>query len=363
MTDTDNIQGSADTAVNAEGKKSQQARRRPLRSRQKDSKTGKPEKASRGTNPPVESEPSGFGRANLYVQAKARPTGVFAAWTCVGLLAIGATLGAASFLAPKPQPVVQQTGVSPKQQRAGAEATGFVSAWLSATSTNSDALNRYLGNKPASIASRNPVEARNLSAASIETASNGSLVVTVSGEVKTNPAATAAGKETPAATASAVPSASAGWVQRWWTVALSEQAGGFAVLGLPSPVAGPGQGSAPSLAYQYAASPELTKAITDFLAAYAAGIGDVSRYVSPGSGIGAITPAPYTEVRVRSVNTVDEVAGGAPKDRTEARALVVVDLVVGDVQQQSQYALKLTARGGQWEVSTVDPAPVLTQKK
>lgn len=355
MAETKNIQRSE-----AKASEVSKPAKTSFRSRQK----AKPAKASKTRK--VLEAPAGAGRKAAYVQAKARPVGVVAAWTCVGLLAVGSGLGAVSFLAPKPEPVVQQSGMSPKQQRAGAEATGFVSAWLSATSTDSEALNRYLGaNKGATIASRNPVEARNLSVASMETSANGSLVVMVSGEVKapTAGASPATGKESAAPTPSATSAGGSSWIQRWWTVALSEQSGGFAVLGLPSPVAGPGRGSAPSLAYSYAAAPELTKAITDFLAAYAAGVGDVSRYVSPGSGIGAITPAPYTEVRVRSVNTVEEVPAGKPKDKTEARALVEVDLVVGDVQQQSQYALKLTARGGQWEVSSVEPAPVLILKK
>ncbi|MDO5867078.1 MULTISPECIES: conjugal transfer protein [Paenarthrobacter] len=307
-------------------------------------------------------ENSDGGRANLYIQAKARPVGVAVAWTAVGLMAIGSTLGAASFLAPEKKAVVQESGVSPQQQRAGAEAAGFVSAWLSATSTDSEALIRYLGPNAPGMASREPVEARNLSAASVETSADGTLVVTVAGEVKTPNTTAAKDPVTPSASASTA-EAKPEWVQRWWTVALSEKAGVYSVLGMPSPVPGPGRADAPTLGYQHSAGPELNKAISDFLAAYAAGTGDVSRYVTPGSGIGAIQPAPYTEVKVRSVTTVDEVPAGTPKDRTQARALVVVDLVVGNVQQQSQYALTLTARGGQWEVSAVEPAPVLAQKK
>jgi len=289
--------------------------------------------------------------------------GVAAAWTVVGLMAIGSTLGAASFLAPKTEAVVQESVISPQQQRAGAEAAGFVSAWLSATSTDSEALSRYLGASAPGMVSREPVEARNLAAASVETAADGTLVVTVAGEVKTPSPATAKDPVTPTASASAAAPTKSGWVQRWWTVALSEKAGVYSVLGMPSPVPGPGRADAPTLGYQHSAGPELNKAISDFLAAYAAGTGDVSRYVTSGSGIGAIQPAPYSEVKVRSVTTVDEVKAGTPKDRSQARALVVVDLVVGNVQQQSQYALTLTARGGQWEVSAVEPAPVLAQKK
>jgi hypothetical protein len=338
----------------------------PLRGRQKKTKPGKPAKASRvraGRETPDDGGGGGAGRADLYVQAKARPVGVFVAWTCVGLIALGSGLGAIGFLTPKAEATVQQSVLSPQQQKAGADAVGFVSAWLSATTNDSDALNRYLGTNSAGVVSRSPVEARNITAASIETATNGSIVVTVAGEVKTT---APAGQGTPTPTASAGAGGVVGsvWVQRWWSVAMSEQAGGYAVLGLPSPVPGPGHGSAPSLAYVNAASPEATKAVSDFLAAYATGVGDVSRYVSPGSGIGAIVPAPYSTVKVRSVNTVNEVPAGVPKDRAQVRALVVVDLVVGDGQQQeSQYALTLTARGGQWEVSAVEPVPVLVQKK
>lgn len=360
MTKTESISAWTGTASNPEGLQTD-AKPDPFRDRPKRAKAPKSSKFRAGKE---SAENIDGGRANLYVQAKTRPVGVAAAWTVVGLMAVGSTLGAASFLAPRTEAVVQESGISPQQQRAGAEAAGFVSAWLSATSTNSEALSRYLGPNAPGMVSREPVEARNLTAASVETSTDGTLVVTVAGEVKTPSPTTAKDPVTPSASASTA-EAKPEWVQRWWTVALSEKAGVYSVLGMPSPIPGPGPGraDAPTLGYQHSAGPELNKAISDFLAAYAAGTGDVSRYVTPGSGIGAIQPAPYSEVKVRSVTTVDEVTAGTPKDRTQARALVVVDLVVGNVQQQSQYALTLTARGGQWEVSAVDPAPVLAQKK
>ena len=348
MTDSGKVQEWTGIPVNP----AQEETAAPLRGRQRKAGAGKPAKSGKArtkAEKPAADTDNGGGRSSLYLQAKARPVGVIVAWSAVGVLALGSILGAASFLAPQKEAVVQEAAIAPKEQRAGAEAVGLVSAWLSATMSDSEALSQHLGDTNISVISREAVEARNLNAASIETAADGSLVVTVAGEVKS-------------ATASEDGQPGSAWVQRWWTVALSEQEDGFAVLGMPSPAPAPARSSAPSLAYQNAAGPELNAAVSDFLNAYATGVGDVSRYVAPGSGIVAISPAPYTSVKVRSVSTVDEVALGAPEDSDEARALAVVDLVVGEVQQQSQYALTLTARGGQWEVSAVEPSPVLSQK-
>lgn len=349
MTDSGKVQEWTGTPVTP----AQEESAAPLRGRKKKAGSGKPAKPGKArtkAEKPADDTGNDGGRSSLYLQAKARPVGVIVAWSAVGVLALGSILGAASFFTPQKEAVVQEAAIAPKEQRAGAEAVGLVSAWLSATMSDSEALSQHLGDTNISVISREAVEARNLTTASIETAADGSLVVTVAGEVKSAAASPEDGQP------------GSVWVQRWWTVALSEQEDGFAVLGMPAPAPAPARSSAPSLAYQNAAGQELNAAVSDFLNAYATGVGDVSRYVSPGSGIVAISPAPYTSVKVRSVSTVDEAPLGAPKDSDEARALAVVDLVVGEVQQQSQYALTLTARGGQWEVSAVEPSPVLSQK-
>ena len=349
MTDSGKVQEWTGTPVSP----AQEESAAPLRGRQRKAGAGKSARAGKArtkSDKPAADTDNGGGRSSLYLQAKARPVGVIVAWSAVGVLTLGSILGAASFFTPQKEAVVQEAVIAPKEQRAGAEAVGLVSAWLAATIRDSEALGERMGDTSISVISRESVEARNLNAASIEVAADGSLVVTVAGEVKS------------AIDATEDSQSGAAWVQRWWTVALSEQEDGFAVLGMPSPTPAPARSSAPSLAYQNAAGKELNVAVSDFLTAYATGVGDVSRYVAPGSGIVAISPAPYTSVKVRSVSTVDEVALGAPKDGDEARALAVVELVVGEVQQQSQYALTLTARGGQWEVSAVEPSPVLSQK-
>ncbi|ABS06093.1 conjugal transfer protein [Kineococcus radiotolerans] len=133
---------------------------------------------------------------------------------------------------------------------------------------------------------------------------------------------------------------------------------------LPTPVAGPVSGEGAELAYnqQVNITGGLGTSISQFLAAYATGSGDVTRYVTPGHVIKAITPAPYLSVQVQSVLArEDDPTSDAPSDGQHAQVLVTA--VFGNRDQQpgsTQYALDLTARGGRWEISSIAPGPALT---
>lgn len=133
---------------------------------------------------------------------------------------------------------------------------------------------------------------------------------------------------------------------------------------LPTPVAGPVSGQGAELAYnqQVDVTGGLGTSISQFLAAYATGSGDVTRYVTPGHAIEAITPAPYLSVQVQSVLArEDDSTSDAPSDGQQAQVLVTA--VFGNRDQQpsnTQYALDLTARGGRWEISAIAPGPALT---
>lgn len=157
----------------------------------------------------------------------------------------------------------------------------------------------------------------------------------------------------------------AGWPVRYFSIPVHLDTGGPVALALPAPVAGPGAAIAPpDLGYRYQAATNdpIGVSVAQFLAALLSGTGDVSRYLSPGTAITAITPAPYTAIAVTTIATDRELTAGAavPADRTHVRALVTATATAGPEQDATvQYALTLTVRGGRWEVTAIDPEPAL----
>lgn len=157
----------------------------------------------------------------------------------------------------------------------------------------------------------------------------------------------------------------AGWPVRYFSIPVHLDAGGPVALALPAPVAAPGTAIAPpDLGYRYQAvtNDPIGVSVAQFLAALLTGTGDVSRYLSPGTAITAITPAPYTATAVTTIVTDRELTAGAavPADRTHLRALVTATATAGPEQDATvQYALTLTVRGGRWEVTAIDPEPAL----
>lgn len=141
-------------------------------------------------------------------------------------------------------------------------------------------------------------------------------------------------------------------------------------VALPSMVPAPGgmEASPPSYTQQgIPLSSPLAGAVGDFLTAYMAGT-DTTRFVSPGSHVPPVTGSPWTGVRIDQVDA--EVASGA--DATSARpaegekAHVLVRYVMQDQGGEERadgipasMSLSLTARGGRWEVTSIDPMPQL----
>jgi len=142
--------------------------------------------------------------------------------------------------------------------------------------------------------------------------------------------------------------------------------GSVSALALPAPIAGPEIAQGQDLGYQVQVPGmgAVAQTVTQFLVAYAAGAGDVTRYLTPGVQIQAITPAPYTAVTVTELRAITSAAGidttGTPKDGSSLRVLVTATGVVSTTQQISaSWALTLTARAGRWEITAVDPTPAL----
>lgn len=233
---------------------------------------------------------------------------------------------------------------------AEAKAVGYVQAWLEATNTEHTTLDTYV-NVP--VNSQTPTEARGLRAAGF-TKSGDLVTVRVTGDVKTTMASAVKGEEPKSM-----------WVQRWWQVVLrtDTSTGTLSVVGLPAPIAAPGNLAADTT-FEYpkqVGDPAARAAVQEFLTAYLAGSGEVSRYTAPGSSITAVTPAPYTKVLVQNLNATDEMsAKTAAKDGTEVQVLVTAQLDQGTSSQTSTYFLTMASRAGRWEVKSIDSTPKIS---
>lgn len=155
----------------------------------------------------------------------------------------------------------------------------------------------------------------------------------------------------------------AGPSRRYFQVPVQYVGGAMVATSLPAPMPAPGTAAAPELAYQYTASisdPSATAA-GQFLSALLLAGGDVTRYVSPGTAIAAVSSAPYTAVRVLEVRTDQDLRDSpmvVPRGG-DLHVLVTAQATVSAEQQVTvQYPLTLRVRAGRWEVASVDPVPL-----
>lgn len=124
-------------------------------------------------------------------------------------------------------------------------------------------------------------------------------------------------------------------------------------------------GVSPELDYEalLAANSPLYTTSTEFLSAFLAGQGDVARIISPGSAIRAVTPAPYTSVKVTGIAAHADVPA-SPADGDQLDVLVSVTASKdGGTAVALQYPLTLTVRASRWEVSAIRDVPLLSRKQ
>lgn len=153
--------------------------------------------------------------------------------------------------------------------------------------------------------------------------------------------------------------------RRFYQVPVQVVRGDAAALALPAPVAGPGRITAAATDYRFSSdrTSSAGQTVDQFLAAYSAGQGELSRYLTPGVSLQPISPAPYTSVRLEDLrSTADLTSTKPPVDRTVVRVLATASgTVTEDQRVQVMYALTLTARAGRWEVTGIDQAPALAK--
>lgn len=139
------------------------------------------------------------------------------------------------------------------------------------------------------------------------------------------------------------------------------------VKAVPAVVQAPAAAVVPASPYTVSvpSGSAVIESLQAFMSAYLAGQGDVARYITPGSPLGAVSAeAQYERAEVESVRVTERVenlrSGQSPTEGQTLQALVEVRLVErgkgSDVarQRSASWPLTLTARDGRWEITAID---------
>ncbi|WP_257981189.1 conjugal transfer protein [Streptomyces sp. CB02959] len=299
-------------------------------------------------------------------------TGAMANWTAVvrwgawGLLLTGPLLGGLA-LSSTPQPVAVPTrDEAPRAQPASSDAVApagfaevYVAAYVKAGDSDADAQELaafYPAARSMSWSGEGGSErTESASAVQVRQVSAGYWSVTVAARI------TGSSKNSGRVRYFQVPVRATG----------GQGASGWTAAALPAEVAAPtgSKGVAPELAYGSAHAPldsdPAVQTVRGFLAAYLTGRGELDRYLSPGTALHAVRPAPYTAVSVTQMaehgqGPAEGAEGQVPPDGVQRRLLVDVE---GDGKytggRPMTYAIELRARDGRWEVAALEAAPAL----
>lgn len=287
---------------------------------------------------------SGAHQTVSHLAAKVATAGLL---TCLVLGPVGAVAGGLALAQPSRSVPVQSAAVADRSNdRAvvGEFAQRVVVTWLTTTSDTPEPLLKLVKAAQVSTLSREPFGVRDPTVARI-TQSEGTWSVTV---------------------AATVTDARRSTVRRFFQVPVRLTTGGsVTALTLPTPVSPSPVEPASSHEYRVQLGPASAQGetVAQFLTAYLAGSGDVSRYLTPGVSLTALTPAAYTAVRLVDLrgDTDVEDSTSAPGDGQRMRVLATATASVTRQQSSSvAYALTLTARAGRWEITAIDPAPAFT---
>jgi len=273
-------------------------------------------------------------------------------------LALG-PVGAVAGVLALTQPSATVAPTAPVRDRSGERAVvgeyaqRVVVTWLTTTQDNVDVLDTMVDGVQLAPASGEPFTAQDVTVAGITPASEHDPAVA--------PAADEGAALWSVTVAATVTDARDQTARRFFQVPVMFDGVAVTALTLPAPVAGPV--TAPGAAAEYDTHLDPTspvgQAVAEFLGAYVAGAGDVSRYVTPGVTLTAVDPPPYASVDLVDLRTlVDIDAAAAPADGHQLRVLATASGVVTDAQVSPlAYALMLTARAGRWEITAIDPVP------
>ncbi|MFB8087324.1 conjugal transfer protein [Streptomyces sp. NPDC055992] len=283
------------------------------------------------------------------------------------VLAVWALLSRPAQVAPV-APVRQEQPTAGQPAGPGGFAELFLSAYLAAGEGTEESLAPFLptARDVTLTAAPGTQRAQEVAAVKVRQVSSGYWSVTVAARVIPSATDTRAQAERAHESGSAT-----GSVLRYFQVAVRSGAGGaLAAAALPAEVAAPLSGEAPSLAYGQSvplpAADPAGQTLSGFFAAYLARSGQLDRYLSPGTALSAISPAPYTRVEVAQVAETGTNDPGAQKavPADGARRELLVQVAATDTAGQQRplaYAIAITARDGRWEIASVEGAPVLSK--
>lgn len=248
-------------------------------------------------------------------------------------------------------PVIESSsGIPVADQQVGAVAEAYVSSWLSATSTDEAGLSAYIDTNGLQLPATGFVF-RDVSLASIgEKDSEGNALVQIVAQVKE---IHLDADKKPVVT----------WPLRFFEISFSITSDGIAPRSFPRPVAAPSISPARLDVYgvQLPSNDPAWQSISSFLQAYATGSGDIARYVSPGTNITAILPAPYNSVQVQKVSAQTEAPTNAADGTTIVTRSEVQLITSSGPKVTATYDLVLKSRAGRWEVLSLS-TPTTTPK-
>lgn len=274
---------------------------------------------------------------------------------CALLLVVLGSPGGSAPTATRAAPVVD---VSSERTAAGDFAERFVATWLTTGKGSQQQLEAFIATPERLVLPENPARVEQVGTAAITATGGGVWSVTVGATVYAPTPAVTVGP----AGGGQRPTGPVAGERRYFLVPVLYADGKLLALALPGPVAGPAMAEPTRDTYRYRQPPDapVTDTVTDFLGALLAGDADITRYVTPGSVISPVMPAPYALIDGVTVSTDTEPADAtaAPRDSEQLHALVTARAGTDSNQQLSvQYALSLTARAGRWEITSVDLAP------
>ncbi|MFC5802593.1 conjugal transfer protein [Streptomyces formicae] len=138
---------------------------------------------------------------------------------------------------------------------------------------------------------------------------------------------------------------------------------------LPAEVSAPPVGEAAGLAYgpmhEARSSAPVVQTLQAVFSAYRAGSGELEPYLSPGTAISPVSPAPSAATAVQRLAEAGRrdpyaAESAKPRDGQRRRLLVEVEAVgPSGAGWPLAYAVELRARDGRWEVAALGAAPVL----
>lgn len=276
-------------------------------------------------------------------------------WGVVGLAALGG-VGFVVQLASGTDEVVaaapQVADTDPLEQRASAYALSYTTAWLSASKEQTGRLESFVTLQSTSGLSEKPWQYRDPVVDGVEKLEDGLYSVQVLVWIEEPLPVEEDSDQDPEKR----------WVLRAFRSSVQEVEGSLVPVGFPAPVAVETGPVAVALDYPEQLRMDSTAgmAVHDFLMAYAAGTGDLSRFISPDADITAISPAPYDSVTIRSI-FASGVAADAPSEGEEIDVFVDVIVTAADGRSiPTTYVLSLSARAERWEIAEIHTAPLIS---